>query len=354
MSSASHEDTLNQVLSLLGDPASYSHNPETVERVETRMSWVFMTPDHVYKMKKPVVLPYLDFTTLARRQANCVEEVRLNRRLAPEVYLGVKAVTRESDGHLMLNGHGEPVEWLVWMHRLQRDQMLDHAISQGHANPDDLRRCARVLADFYQGCNPVIRDPEIYLRKLHQAIDEDAQGLTHPAYAIDPAVVEQPASILLECLRGRRKWFEDRVHEGFVVEGHGDLRPEHVCLSQPPVFIDCLEFSRELRTLDIADELGYLFLECECLGAPKVEQVMADEFVSYSGNPLPDGLLAFYKARRALLRARLCLAHLHGDITEETERRWRHRASDYLQRAAHHAEGARETAIKEVSSPGQG
>lgn len=354
MPTASHETTPNQVLSLLSDPASYSHGAETVERVETRMSWVFLTPHYVYKMKKSVVLPYLDFSTLARRKANCVEEVRLNRRLAPDVYLDVKAVTRESGGHLMLNGGGEPVEWLVWMHRLRRDWMLDQAIAEDTVKPDSLRRCARVLADFYQRCAPAIRDPDLYIQKIGEAIDEDLRGLSDPAYALDEETYRQPADTLLECLHDRRDWFEDRVHGGFVVEGHGDLRPEHVCLSQPPVFIDCLEFSRDLRTLDIADELGYLFLECECLDAPDVEQVMADEYVSYSGNPLPAGLLAFYKSRRALLRARLCLAHLHGDITGDTEKRWRHRASDYLQRAAHHAEHARETAIEEVSHPGQG
>ena len=353
MSGASHENDLHRILSFLGDPASHPGCPETVERIETRMSWVFMTTDYVYKMKKRVVLPYLDFTTLSRRKANCEAEVRLNRRLAPEVYLGVITVNRDGD-RLTLGGDGDPVEWLVWMHRLRRDQMLDQAIADHRANPEDLHRCARVLADFYQRCEPVIRSPDIYMDKLHQAIGEDVRGLSTPAYELDPAAFQQPASILMECLTDRRDWFEGRVHQGCVIEGHGDLRPEHVCLSRPPVFIDCLEFSRELRTIDIADELSYLFLECECLGAPEVQWIMADEYVKYSGMPLPTGLLAFYKCRRALLRARLCLAHLDPGIPHDREEHWRRRAQDYLQYAAYHARSVRDMAISAPSEHSQG
>jgi|AntDeeMetagen681_2_1112603.scaffolds.fasta_scaffold00019_4 aminoglycoside phosphotransferase family enzyme len=354
MSAASNEINLRQTLSFLSDPASYTDNPETVECVETRMSWVFLTTHYVYKMKKPVVLPYLDFTTLDKRRANCVEEVRLNRRLAREVYLDVLAVTRERDGQLVFDGDGEPVEWLVWMRRLPREQMLDQALGGDRADPHDLRHCARVLVDFYRTCSPAILDPDTYVEKLYQAIDEDLHGLAHPSCTLDPAVFQKPADILLDCLNHRRDWFEARVNQGYIIEAHGDLRPEHVCLSRPPVFIDCLEFSRELRTLDVADELGYLFLECECLGAPEVERIMADEYVTYSGNPLPGGFLAFYKSRRALLRARLCLAHLGGNLPDETEKRWRDRAGDYLQRAEHHANSARDFALTTPSDQDQG
>lgn len=332
---------LEPVLSFLADPASYPDHPLDVQRIETRMSWVFLTSRFVYKMKKPVALPYLDFTTLEKRRANCLEEDRLNKRLAPQVYLGVVPVTRARDGQLTLNGDGQAVEWLVRMRRLPRQMMLDQAVLEGRVVTPDLQRCARVLVDFYQQCPPAIQQPEQYLRKLTDAIQQDLSGLAHPSFSLDPAVFRPTVESLLECLHSQKGWFEERVHKGLVVEGHGDLRPEHVCLSRPPVFIDCLEFSRELRIIDIADELAYLFLECECLGASEVGAILAEAYRQYSSDPLPDHLLAFYKARRALLRAKLCLAHVPGQLSRERSEHWRERADDYLARAARHAAGVR-------------
>jgi uncharacterized protein len=328
----------NRILAFLGCPTSYPDHPDTIECIETHMSWVFLSGEFAYKMKKPVVLPHLDFSTLDRRLANCQEEVRLNRLLAPGVYLGVTAVCHSREQGLAIGLDGEPLEWLVWMRRLPRELMLDQALAADCVETADLHRCARVLAAFYRQRPPAIDCPEGYLKKLHQAIEEDVEGLANPRYRLRSAMFRQAAETLLDCLASRRAWFEDRVHNGHVVEGHGDLRPEHVCLTRPPVFIDCLEFSRDLRILDVADELAYLFLECECLGSGRVEHELGGEYRKVSGDPLPKSLLDFHKSRRALLRARLCLAHLLDRPSQRTEQHWRDRAADYLVRAARHAD----------------
>jgi uncharacterized protein len=328
----------SRILTFMGSPTAYPDHPDAIECVETHMSWVFLSTDFAYKMKKPVVLPHLDFSTLENRRANCHEEVRLNRVLAPGVYLGVTAVCHSPERGLAIGLDGEPVEWLVWMRRLPRESMLDQALAAGGVEVADLHHCARILAAFYRQRPPVIRHPDSYLNKLHQFIEEDVEGLANARYQLQGALFRRTAEMLLDYLASQRAGFEDRVHQGYIIEGHGDLRPEHVCLTRPPVFIDCLEFSRDLRILDVADELAYLFLECECLGSNQVQRELGGEYRRVSGDPLPRSLLAFYKSRRALLRARLCLAHLLDHPSPQTEQHWRDRATDYLMRAGQHAD----------------
>lgn len=338
--------TLERILAFLRDPAGHPDSPKSIECIETHMSWVFLSTRFVYKMKKPVVLPYLDFSTLEKRLANCREEVRLNRRLAPGVYLDVIAVSLSRQDRLMLDHSGQPLEWLVKMRRLPRELMLDQALAADHVGASDLRHCAQVLAAFYEKCRPEICTPDKYLNRLHQAIREDVDGLAHARYRLQASMFREPAERLVEYLANQSACFEDRVCQGHVVEGHGDLRPEHVCLTRPPVFIDCLEFSRELRTLDVADDLACLFLECECLGTSTVEHELGGEYRKRSGDPLPAGLLAFHKSRRALLRARLCLAHLLDHPSPQIEQHWRDRAADYLLRAARHADALDQVVTK--------
>jgi aminoglycoside phosphotransferase family enzyme len=311
-------------LAVLGRPESYPGHPAAVERRETHLSWVFLAGDEVYKMKKPVRAAGLDFRTLARRRRNCEAELRLNPRLAPEVYRGLVPLTLERDGRLALGGRGRPVEWLVRMRRLPAARMLDRALAAGTVAPAEIDAVAALLARFYHDAPPAARSPSGHRRHLRAEIAASRAALAGLPGA-SAGRLERVAGRLQAWLRQRPDPLAGRP----VVEGHGDLRPEHVYLGPPPQAIDCLEFRRSLRLLDPADELAYLGLECERLGAAWVGSRLLGAYERATGDRPPPPLLSFYRTLRALIRARLAILHL-ADTPPAGHGKWRRQAADYL------------------------
>jgi uncharacterized protein len=304
-----------------------SRGPVTVE--ETHMSWVFLVDERVYKLKKPVRYPFLDFTTLEVRKANCREEVRLNRRLAPEVYLGVVALNVGANGRLAIDGDGEIVDWLVKMRRLPADRMLDRAIAAGTTARQEVNAVARRLSQFYLDTEPIAIGGDDYVRQFahEQAINRET--LTERGFDLDRDRVEQALSCADEVLHGPAGTLQQRAEAGRIVEGHGDLRPEHICLVHPPVIIDCLEFSRRLRLVDPLDELLFLTLECQRLGAGWIGELILAHYVEGSKDRPTDELASFYWSYRACLRARLSLVHLL-EPDPRTPEKWLPLARHYI------------------------
>jgi len=318
-----------------------------VETIETHMSWVFLAGDHVLKMKKPVRYPFLDFSTLAAREFDCREELRLNARLAPGVYLGLLALQRHEGGLALLPesrlpAPGETVEWLVLMRRLPAQRLLDRLIAEGGVTASDIDALAPVLADFYRQAPVAGVSPEEYAERFRREQLVNRDVVLRPEFALPGA---EPALDALDAaLRRHAALLMARAAGGHVVEGHGDLRPEHVCLQQPPVVIDALEFNAALRQVDPFDELGFLGLECEMAGAawigPRLMAACADAL----GNAPPAALPPLYTAYRAQLRARLALAHLL-EPQPRTPRKWTALAQRYLQRSV--------LALEQVSREGR-
>ena len=312
---------------------AYPETPNSVEVVETHMSWVFLTDRYAYKLKKPVRFDSLDFSTVELRRRDGEEEVRLNRRLAPEVYLGTLALAADERGALSLGGEGEVVDWLVWMLRLPADRMLDARIFSGTLREAEVRPAALRLARFFAGAAPVELDAAEYRRRLAEGVEADRRALSRAAFGLPGERVAALARAAQGCLERHAALFERRVAERRIVEGHGDLRPEHVCLTPEPVIIDCLEFSRELRLLDPADELAFLALECERLGAPAVGGWFLNAYTELTGDAPPPLLLRFHRTYRALRRAKIAVWHLEDPDVREPAR-WVARARRYLELAS--------------------
>ncbi len=322
-------DQLQAKVDFLASPAAYSEHPAHVELRETHMSWVFLTDGTAYKLKKPVVYPYLDFSTLAAREARCRDEVRLNRRLAPDVYLGVARLTREADGRLAIDGEGTTIDWLVRMRRLPEERTLERLIARGELAAAHVAQIGAALGAFYRRLAPADVDARRYVELLRAQHDANAGLLLRPDFALDGARVERTLEAVGRFFDADRALLEARASGGHVVEGHGDLRPEHVFLLEQPVIIDCLEFNRALRLLDPFDEIGFLGLECERLGAPWVGERLRRDLEARLGDRIDDRLHHFYVALRACLRARLALAHLTEPEPREPHK-WPQRAREYL------------------------
>lgn len=306
---------------------------EEVQTIETHMSWVFLVGERVFKLKKPVRFPFLDFSTLAARQAACREELRLNARLAPGIYLGLM-VLREQDGRFFLvpegvAAPGRAVDWLVCMRRLPRDCMLDRALAEHRVGAAQIDALVAVLVAFYRGAAPVRLDPSAHFARWQREQATNREVLLHPTWALQGAACALDR--VDQALLHQRDALQARVTQRCIVDGHGDLRPEHVCLLTPPVVIDCIEFNPALRQVDPFDDLAFLALECDMAGAPQVGEQIVNACAAELPNAASPALMRFYTAARSLLRARLAMAHLL-DAQPRTPQRWPPLAQRYLQR----------------------
>lgn len=310
---------------------TYAERTRAVETIETHLSYVFLTDRYAYKLKKPVRDRSHDLLTLEARRLNCEEEVRLNRRLAPDVYLGVSALTA-SPGALVLEGLGEPVEWLVKMRRLQRGLMLDAALKEGRVGEQDIRRFTAVLAEFYRVAARAALTPGAYRARFAHTIANNRDALAQGRYGLDSDLVARISAAQLAFLDRNARRIGSRAHT--LVEGHGDLRPEHVCLSDPPVFIDCLEFDRSLRIVDPVDELGYLAMECRFLGHKPVAESILNAYFAATGDFVNESLIRFYQSCRAVTRAKLAAWHLDDAVVNGGREKWSAHARGYLRLAA--------------------
>jgi uncharacterized protein len=319
--------SLADKLRFLSVSEAYAFHPGSVEIIETHMSYVFLAGVRAYKLKKPVRYPFLDFSTLAARERDCREELRLNRRLAPDVYLGVLPLTAE-DARLSLGGKGEVVDWIVEMRRLPRERMLDQLIAGDGVKDASIDSLCDTLARFYRGAERSTITPDDYLSRFF-----DEMRLNRDVLTSDDFPHRNEATQFLDRLDSRlassRMMLEARVREGHVVDGHGDLRPEHVCLNRPIEIFDCLEFNAALRQVDPFDEIALLGVECAQLGAPHLLARFVEGLAARLDTPAPEALVALYGAWRAALRARLSFAHLL-EPSARTPEKWAPLAKRYL------------------------
>lgn len=319
-----------------------------VDTIETHMSWVFLTDEHAYKLKKPIRTSLIDHTTIPARRRACEIELRLNRRLARSVYLAVVAVVRNAGGlRITTSPSSEPiVDWLVKMRRLPADRMLDERIRRGALGEEEVERLAVILASFFAAAEPVELAPSSYRERIAADIAGKRASLAQPRYGLSPAQIDEVYAGAHEWLARHGALLEERAAR--VVDGHGDLRPEHVCLERPPVVIDCLEFSPQLRALDPVSELAFLALECRRLGAAWIGERLLASHARISGDDPPVELIPFYQSHHALIRAAIAVWHLDDAGREEISARypgreeisrdqvelWRDRARGYLDTAA--------------------
>lgn len=323
---------------LVADLEKHFEKTGPVDLTETTKSWLFTTPDEVYKLKKPVRDDLQDLTPLRARHDNTLTEIDLNRRLAPGLYLGAVRVGRGQDGRLALDEHGtETVDWLVRMRRLPGDRMLDAKIA-GDASEAKLTASVDALAAtllaFY-GAAPISRLTAAELMTVQEdQLEMAREVLLHPCFAEHhPRCVQ-----VLDRLEGRIALvtgrLANRASAGGIVESHGDLRPEHVCLTDPPVIFDCLEFNRTLRLSDPVSEVVFLGMECAMLGADWIGPRLVAALESGLGVATDKDLLRYYEACHAVVRARLCFAHLLASVPRTPEK-WAPLGLRYLDIAGH-------------------
>jgi aminoglycoside phosphotransferase family enzyme len=225
--------TLEEKVAFLRDPRSYDASVQQVDVRETHMSWVFLTDSVVFKLKKPVRFPYLDFTTLEKRRNACRAEVELNRRLAADVYLDAVPLSVSPAGFVIGEGV-TAVDWLVKMRRLNQGRMLDSLIAEKRLEQECIEALALKLADFYRNAHRVFMRPDVFLRHWEYDLWQNRVVLLNPRFKLSPGPIRYLDGLLREFLSQKQALFVDRLKRRRIVDGHGDLRPEHIWLGEHP------------------------------------------------------------------------------------------------------------------------
>lgn len=289
------------------NPGFYPHRPESVRLVQTHISYIFIAGPRVYKVKKAVDFGFLDFTTLEKRKYYCGEELRLNRRLAPEIYLEVLEISEDGDGNIAAGKGSKTVDYAVVMATLPEDRMLKRLIAEKNFDPSVLERVARKLADFHRqadtggkidetgGVETVRRNQEENFEQTEKYIDR-----VIPRWQYDLI-----RAYIFDFMVRRHDLFRRRVEEHRIRDGHGDLHLEHICLENGIVIFDCIEFNERFRYADAAAEVAFLTMDLDFNGYPGHGRTFTDAYVRYAGDPEMSTLLPFYKCYYAYVRGKV-------------------------------------------------
>jgi len=309
-----------QLESLL-DPAAYGESTSAVQMRQTHVSFLFFTDSHVYKIKKQVDFGFLNFMSVDRRRFYCEEEMRLNRRLCPDLYLGVVEV-RESEGRLSFIGCGKIVEYAVKMRRLPEERMLHRLLEHGVVTETDVRGVARVIADFHLAAE---RGREI-----------DAFGDLGVIRCNWEENFRQVEEFVPKCLEAQdrgfmRRWVESfleenaglfakRVEQGWIRDCDGDIHSENICLADKVYIFDCIEFNPRFRYSDTAADIAFLLMDMEFHGRRDLAASVLDEYCRCTGDTGLAAVLGFYLAYRAFVRGKVTAFRLLDPRIPEKER----------------------------------
>ena len=315
-------------------PAAFAHATQGVECIETHISWVLLAGDHAYKFKKPLALGFLDYSTPALRRAACEEELRINRRTAPQIYLGVVAVVGTSEAPRLVPvaqlRAGEPVlDWAVQMRRFAQDALLSRLAQQGRLEHSHIDRLARHLAGFHTAAAVAdVASPWGRPETIRAAVADNFDS-------VQAVVAGTP---LADTLQAVRRWsgsqgeqlapvMAQRRAQGWVREGHGDLHLGNLVLidGQPQLF-DAIEFKAEFRWIDVLADLAFVLMDLQAHGRPDLAWRLLNAYLEHTGDYSALQLLAYYQGYRAMVPAKVAalrLAQLQGQdaaARQEVER----------------------------------
>ena len=338
------------LIAALSDPRAYPFAVTRVDVHQTHISAVFLAGDLAYKLKKPVHLPFLDFSTLALRRKFCDEELRLNRRLAPDVYLDVVPITADGS-HVCFEGSGTLLDWAVKMRRLPESATLEHRVLQDEVHPDEVCSLARRLAGFHSDAAASAQISafghfDVVARNIRENFDCSASTVGR---VISPAVRDRLMSLTEQALHELRPLIDARAARDVPRDTHGDLHLDHVYLfpDRPPpgdlVIVDCIEFNERFRCSDPVADMAFLVMDLNFHGRRDLGAAFADAYFEACGDAEGRRLLPLYTSYRAAVRGKVDGLQLDEPEIPESDR------AD----AARRARGHWLQALDELEAPGR-
>jgi aminoglycoside phosphotransferase family enzyme len=302
---------LPELVQALLNPEIYPDPPQKVELVQTQISYVFIAGDYVYKVKKPVDFGFLDYSTLEKRFYYCNKEIELNRRLCPDTYLNVVAITVDN-GNINIGGQGHIEEYAVHMRRLPEEAMMNVLLEHNRVTPEMISGVAGLLAAFHEkaatggeineigGINAVIQNTGENFSQTERFIDIVIPAKQyHRIKAYNDGFIKENTLL-----------FTGRVAGSRIRDCHGDLHAAHICFCDNICIYDCIEFLDRFRYCDVASEIAFLAMDLDRYGRPDLSKTFVASYVEKSGDGALLQLLNFYKCYRAYVRGKVgCLQY---------------------------------------------
>ncbi len=314
------------------NPEIYPDHPQTIKFIETHISLLFLTGNHVYKLKKSVDFGFLDFTSLEKRKYYCEQEVKLNRRLSPSIYLGVVRITKEGN-QILLDGIGELVEYAVKMKQIPEEYLMDQLLEKKQVTSKMIEAVSEKLVNFYFAAetNDLIKSfakPE----RVKQDTDENfEQTEKYIEVTISKEIYEEVKNRTNNFFETNEAIFHQRIATDQIRDCHGDLRLEHIFWGEEISIFDCIEFNERFRYTDVAADIGFLAMDLDYHGRQDLSEHLIRAFIGESGDQELIEVLDFYKCYRAYVRGKVESFRLDDPhIPEEEKKEAQKRAQKYF------------------------
>ncbi len=295
-----------EIVQVMLDPAFYPHRSGEIKLIQTQMSFVFLCGDYAYKIKKPVNLGYLDYTSLEKRHFFCQNELNLNRRLCSEAYLEVLPISRKA-GKIFLGQDGEVLEYTLKMRRLPQEKMLNMLLESGGVTDDMITRVASKISEFHKNTatGPHINEYGNLKAIAFNTEENFNQTEKSVGRTISEAKYLKIRDYTRKYLSHNEKLFNERVNLGKIRDCHGDLHAAHICFTGSICIYDCIEFNDRFRYSDVASEVAFLSMDLDRYGRADLSSTFTNRYIEYSSDTDLLKLLPFYKCYRAYVRGKV-------------------------------------------------
>jgi aminoglycoside phosphotransferase family enzyme len=293
-----------QVVEALMKPEAYDEEPGRIDLIQTHISFVFLTGNFVYKVKKAVDLGFLDFTTLEKRRFFCEKELELNRRLCGDMYLEVVPINRSNA--IKIKGEGETIEYAVKMKRMPQESMMSRLLEENKVDTTLIDRIAKILAEFHSKAETNTRISEFgssaietnWKENFQQTEEFVGKTLSMKDFKLIRKNIE-------DFMKRRVPLFEKRMAEGRIRDCHGDVHSGNIFVTDGIYIFDAIEFNERIRYTDVAADVAFLAMDLDFKGRPDLSDFFVKSYVEYSGDQELIKLLTFYKCYRAYVRGKV-------------------------------------------------
>lgn len=321
------------------DPNAYPDPTKSVEPLQTHISFIFITDDYVYKVKKAVNFGFLDFSSLDKRLYYCQQEIELNKRLSPDIYLGVLPVTDESD-RLVIDGKGDVVDYAVRMKKIPMDRLMKKLLREGKVTQGMVDEVAKKIAVFHAEAQ-TSKEIEKFGSRETIKFNTDENFEQTKSY-IGKTITQEQYDLLKRYTDTfyimKKDTIEKRMEEGRIKDCHGDLHLEHICITDAIIIFDCIEFNERFRYSDTAADISFLAMDLDYQGRRDLSEILMDSYVKHSKDKGVVDMLNFYKIYRAYVRGKVIGFQLNDPhISDEGKENAKKLASDYFKLAESYA-----------------
>ena len=311
-----------QVVEALMTPEAYEEDPGSIELVQTHISFVFLTRDFAYKVKKAVNLGFLDFTTLEKRRFFCEKELKLNRRLCKDMYLEVVPINKSKSNRIRIKGEGETVEYAVKMKRIAQEKILSTLLEKNEVTEEIIGRLAKIIAEFHSKAKTNQSISEFGSLSMIETnwkenFDQTEEFVGKTISAKDFKLIRERTEAFM---KSNVSLFEKRVAENRVRDCHGDIHSGNIFVSDRIYVFDAIEFNDRFRYSDVASDVAFLAMDLEFREREDLSDVLMRKYVEYSGDREGMSLLPFYKCYRAYVRGKVISFKLNDPNIHDQEK----------------------------------